>query len=101
FPAGDIVEHDGLFFVALEKEVRIYDPVTALELGWMPTGNNILGMTAAEGRLYVASAGGLEIYQIALPTPVLLGRLDDPNLSLITSGLDEGDLIVANGVLHA
>ncbi|MHB1307525.1 MAG: Ig-like domain-containing protein, partial [Limisphaerales bacterium] len=78
-PVTDIQAADGLFYVALgqfvAKEVRIYDPASALELGWFACQDFINGLLVAEGRAYVATQSGLEIFDPTLPSPQRLGRL--------------------------
>ncbi len=76
-PVRDICHWNGLFFVALEREVRIYDPASALELGWFPIQSQdlITGLMVNQGRAYVAHGSGLEILDVSIPKPISMGRL--------------------------
>lgn len=94
----DIEEDQGLFFAALKREVRIYDPATQLELGWVGVSDDITGIAAKGGRLYVSTESALDIYEVTLPTPNLLGRLTGG--SVVGSFFDQGDIVVDGNTIH-
>jgi len=78
-PTTAVDAWNGKVYVALgqyaAKEVRIYDPGSALEMGRLVTQDYPTGLRVAGGRAYVATLSGLEIFDVTLPQPVRLGRL--------------------------
>ncbi len=78
-PTTAVEAWNGKVYVALgqyaAKEVRIYEPGSALEVGRFVTEDYPTGLRVAGGRAYVATLSGLEIFDATLPQPVRLGRL--------------------------
>ncbi len=78
-PAVAVDAWNGRFYVALGqyalKEVRLFDPRSALEIGRFTTQDFPTGLRVVGGRAYVATLSGLEIFDVSLIQPVRLGRL--------------------------
>ncbi len=78
-PVSAIEHWNGLFYVALgqftTREVRIYDPGTALEIGSLSTVDYPNGLLVTGGLAYVSTGGGLEIHDVTTDPPVRLARL--------------------------
>ncbi len=78
-PTVAIDAWNGLFYVALGqfalKEVRMFDPGSAIEVGSFTTQDFPTGLRVVGGRAYVATASGLEILDARLGSLTRLGRL--------------------------
>ncbi len=74
-PATAIETRDGLFYVTVKDQLRIYDPASGLELGGTFVSGPTTGLGVPPGLTLVATEAGLDVFDASLPTPQLLGQL--------------------------
>ncbi len=98
-PVQAVAEHRGRIFAGLRQEIRILDAGTGGELGWFPTRTTVFGLRVAGDRLYVATQEGLEIHDVAVFPPKLLGWT--ATTDALVGQSYEGDMVISQGILHA
>ncbi|MBL9176303.1 MAG: hypothetical protein JNL10_22360 [Verrucomicrobiales bacterium] len=98
-PVQAVAEHHGRFLAGLRQEVRILDAGTGGELGWIPTRTAVFGLRVAGDRLYVATQEGLEIHDLSVFPPRLLGWTSTTDA--LVGQAYEGDMVISQGILHA
>jgi hypothetical protein len=74
--ASSITEDDGIYYLAVENQVRMYDAVTGLEVGWFAAAGRITGVRVAANEIFVTTDTTLAIYEKALASPALKGLIN-------------------------
>jgi hypothetical protein len=73
--ASLIEESDGIYYVGIAEQVRMYDALSGLEIGWFAVEDRASGILPTQSEIFVTTPRKLFIYERALSSPVLKGSV--------------------------
>lgn len=96
-PARFIQERDGLFYVAVNNDLRIYDASSGLEVGWLAADGFINGLLVTPSEIFVTTGNQLAIYDRQLSDAPQRGRVNGDfaaaEVTLPVPMVQEGDIL--------